>query len=137
MLTLIAGQYAFVEKVEVSNMDQSVDWYTSKLDLVVDPRFTSNPSWRQLNMPGLPRVAMGLSATTHTPSSGGAVATFVVADIQAARQTLIDRGVDVSPIQDVGQGVLLAFFNDPDGNGLGLRQNSPSEPGPAEVGWQS
>ncbi|HWM92743.1 MAG TPA: VOC family protein [Thermoanaerobaculia bacterium] len=141
MLNLITGQYAFVAKVAVSNMDNSVQWYTTKLDFVVDRRFVANPYWMQLNMPGLPRVAMGLSADTPYTSSPhpgpDPVATFVVADIKLARQTLIDRGVDtMSKIQDVGQGVYLAFFQDPDKNWLGLRQNSPQEPKPSEVGWQ-
>jgi predicted lactoylglutathione lyase len=39
----------------------------------------------------------------------------VVADIEATRQALIGRGVDVGPVQDMG-GVLYAWFADPDGN---------------------
>jgi hypothetical protein len=144
MLNLIAGQYAFVAKVAVSNMDNSVQWYTTMLDFVVDPRFGANQYWMQLNMPGLPSVAMGLSAnpndppyTSSTHPGPDPVATFVVADLTEARLTLIERGVtSMGPIINPGQGVLLAFFQDPDKNWLGLRQNSPQEPTPSEVGWQ-
>ena len=140
----IPGQFALVAKVDVCDMDKSVDWYTSKLDFEVDPLFIGNPSWRQLNMPGLQHVAMGLSQSSKlcpTPAtqpnplpSGHAVTTFVVDDINAARQTLIRRGVDVGSIQDVGQGVSLAFFFDPDWNQLGLRQNT-KQPA-SKVGWR-
>lgn len=142
MLKMIAGQYAFVAKVAVSDMDRSVKWYKTMLDFVEDHRFAANPYWTQLNMPGLARVAMGLSAhTPYTASPSSApdpVATFVVADIKQARQALIDRGVDtMGQIEDVGQGVYLAFFQDPDKNWLGLRQNSPQHPTPPEVGSQA
>jgi catechol 2,3-dioxygenase-like lactoylglutathione lyase family enzyme len=40
---------------------------------------------------------------------------LVVADIQTARAQLVERGVDVNDIEDVG-GVLYAYFADPDGN---------------------
>ena len=40
---------------------------------------------------------------------------LVVADIEAARATLIGRGVEVGPVQDMG-GVFYASFADPDGN---------------------
>jgi predicted enzyme related to lactoylglutathione lyase len=40
---------------------------------------------------------------------------LVVADIEAARNDLIARGVDVQPVQDLG-GVFYAGFTDPDGN---------------------
>lgn len=142
MLKMIAGQYAFVAKVAVSDMERSVLWYTTMLDFVVDPRFAANEYWKQLNMPGLPHVAMGLSADTPYTSSPhpgpDPVATFVVDDIRMVHDALIKRGVDtMGDIQNVGQGVLLAFFRDPDKNWLGLRQNSPQEPKPSEIGWQA
>ena len=38
-----------------------------------------------------------------------------VSDIEAARATLVDRGVEVAPVEDLG-GVFYASFADPDGN---------------------
>lgn len=128
------GTYAFVAKVNVSKMDVSVTWYESKLDMKVDPRFMADPKWRQLNMPGLPRVAYGLFKGTAV-GTGQAVATFVVADIKAAVAILRKRGVTVTDPTNVGQGVWLSFFADPDGNSLGLRQNGPKEPEAGKVGW--
>jgi catechol 2,3-dioxygenase-like lactoylglutathione lyase family enzyme len=40
---------------------------------------------------------------------------LVVADIEAARAQLLERGVEVSEVEDLG-GVLYAYFADPDGN---------------------
>jgi len=134
MLKSIADQYAFVAKLEVADITASVTWYTTKLDLEVDTRYLGEPRWRQLNMPGVPRVALGLWQAKNPANSGGAVATFVVENIAESRQQLIARGVTVSPIQDVGQGVFLCFFKDPDGNGLGLRQSGNSEPKPKLLG---
>ena len=128
--------YSVVAKVDVSDMRQSVEWYESKLDLVVDERFDSNPKWRQLNVKGIQRFAVGLNLKADGVGTGGAVTTFAVPDIESSRKELIARGVEVTEIVDVGQGVLLAFFSDPDGNSLGLRQNSKDEPDADAVGWQ-
>lgn len=123
MLNEIVEQYAFVSKLEVSDIEASVTWYNSKLDLVQDPRYPTGP-WRQMMMPGVNRVSIGLWQSKSPAGSGGATETFVVANIQNSRNELIQRGVNVGPIQDVGEGVLLCFFKDPDGNSLGLRQDS-------------
>ena len=50
---------------------------------------------------------------------------LVVSDIGAARQALIDRGLTISDIDDMG-GVKYAYFSDPDGNSWALQQISPS-----------
>jgi hypothetical protein len=46
---------------------------------------------------------------------------LVVPDINAARAELIDRGVEVGEVEDLG-GVLYAPFSDPDGNCWVLQQ---------------
>jgi hypothetical protein len=46
---------------------------------------------------------------------------LVVSNIAAARAELIERGVEVGEVQDLG-GVLYAYFSDPDGNGWTLQQ---------------
>jgi predicted enzyme related to lactoylglutathione lyase len=47
---------------------------------------------------------------------------LVVDDIDAARQMLVDHGVDVDAVADVGGGVRMAGFADPDGNTWTLQQ---------------
>jgi len=59
---------------------------------------------------------------------------LVVADIQKAREQLVERGVEVSEIQVLGQNpqstpdpldnVGFMFFADPDGNSWGVQQIS-------------
>jgi hypothetical protein len=46
---------------------------------------------------------------------------IVVADVAAARTELIDRGVEVSDLQEFPWGT-FAFFSDPDGNSWALQQ---------------
>ena len=127
----IIGEYGFVAKLDVSNLQVSAGFYTA-LGLEHDPRFDT-PTWMQFNLPGIDQVAIGLSASGNV-STGGSVPTFVVNDINAARQSLLDAGVEVGPIQDVGLGVLMAFFQDPDSNTLALRQNPSSQPSATEIG---
>jgi uncharacterized glyoxalase superfamily protein PhnB len=45
---------------------------------------------------------------------------LVVEDIQAARAELLDRGVEVSAVQEFPWGSFV-FFSDPDGNGWSVQ----------------
>lgn len=47
---------------------------------------------------------------------------LVVDDIDAARQMLIDRGVVVEAVADLGGGIRMAGFADPDGNTWALQE---------------
>jgi predicted enzyme related to lactoylglutathione lyase len=66
--------------------------------------------------------------------NGSSVVTFVVPDIELARNELIGQGVVVKPIEHPGHGVRLAYFQDSDGNNLVLRQNPENHPSPREIG---
>ena len=46
---------------------------------------------------------------------------LVVADIDAARAELVERGVEVSEVQKFDWGSFV-FFSDPDGNGWAVQQ---------------
>jgi uncharacterized glyoxalase superfamily protein PhnB len=48
----------------------------------------------------------------------------VVADVRAAREELVGRGVEVSDVQEFPWGTFV-FFSDPDGNGWALQELSP------------
>ena len=132
-MTDVIGEYGLVAKVSVCDLAKSIEWYHEKLGLEHDPRFDTT-KWAQMNVPGIPHVAIGLWVDPNRVGTGGAVATFFVNDINLARKTLLDRGVDAGPAMDVGQGVKMAFFSDPDGNSLGLRQNPASQPKAGAVG---
>src|SRR6476646_2586488 len=47
---------------------------------------------------------------------------LVVEDIDAAREDLVRRGVEVSEVHDFGGGVKGANFSDPDGNSFELQE---------------
>ena len=123
-LSDVIGEYAFVAKVDVSDLNASFQWYETKLGLVPDPKFNT-PTWMQLQLPGISNVAIGLNLSPTGVGTGGAVSTFVVQDITTARNGLIEQGISVGPIIKASTFVLLCFFKDPDGNMLGLRQNLP------------
>lgn len=122
----VIGKFSFVVKLNVSDLGASVAWYEQKLKLVHDPRYDVPGWWAQLNVPEVPGLAIGLNK--GAPVKGSDTPTLVVPDIAAARDALLAEGVSVGPIQTVPPGVQLAFFNDPDGNELGLRQNPPQFP---------
>ncbi|WP_375503962.1 VOC family protein [uncultured Nostoc sp.] len=123
-LTNTFGEYSFITKVDVTNLEASVEWYKSKLGLVPEEKYDT-PNWRQFSFPDIPRFAIGLNLS-NSVDTGSTVSTFVVKDIVAARQSLIEKGVEIEPITDVGHGVQLSIFRDIDGNLLGLRQNPQS-----------
>lgn len=120
----IIGEYAVVSKVNVKNLEASLEWYQSKLGLRYDPRYTT-PTWGQLLVQ--PNLAVGLNKEEPT-GTGEAVFTFVVEEIEVAKQQLESKGVQVGDIINVDKGVKLAFFQDIDGNSLGLRENAPVHP---------
>ena len=47
---------------------------------------------------------------------------LVVNDIDASRAELVERGLEIGEIEDVGGGVRYAWFKDPDGNSLALQE---------------
>ena len=47
---------------------------------------------------------------------------LVVDDIEESRIALIERGVEISAAEDLGGGVMYAWFSDPDGNLWTLQQ---------------
>jgi lactoylglutathione lyase len=128
----LVGEYALVAKVNVSDIEKSTNWYVQNLGLELDGRYSTS-TWSQLNL-GMPGVAIGLNLDPTHIGTGGAVTTFVVENIAQTRAKLISEGIDVGPIMNVGEGVQLAFFFDPDRNSLGLRQNSSEHPPVSQLG---
>ena len=63
----------------------------------------------------------GLPGLTAEPGSVRGLH-LVVDDIETARTALVERGVDVEPVVDVGGGVRMAGFADPDGNTWALQE---------------
>lgn len=74
--------------------------------------------WTQFKYPEL----QGKIGLNLQPLQGNAALTIVVPDIDIAVKELRSKGVNLCNPIDVGAGVYLATFSDPDGNRLALRQ---------------
>ncbi|WP_436838642.1 VOC family protein [Nocardia nova] len=106
--------------VPVADVDRSIEFYRDRAGFHLDVDVTPTPDVRivQLTPPGSAcsiLLATGLPAA-QTPAGALRGLHLVVADIEAARAALLARGVEVGEIEDVGGGVLYAYFADPDGN---------------------
>ena len=102
--------------VSVSNLDESIAWYEETLGFKLIYRM-DEMGWCELST-GVDKVNVGLSVTEER-SKGGAVPTFGVTNIEAARSVLETKTVkldgDIMTIPDM---VRLQTFYDPDGNAL-------------------
>lgn len=67
------------------------------------------------------RSDKGLPALSAEPGSMSGLH-LVVDDIDAVRKALVDCGVVVEEVADIGRGVRMAGFADPDGNTWALQQ---------------
>jgi predicted enzyme related to lactoylglutathione lyase len=115
--------------IPVSDVDRAKAFYPEKVGFDVDLDVNASTDHRvsdemrvvQLTPSGSAcSIAFGIGILDTQPGSVQALH-LVVSDIEAARAELIERGVEVGEVQDLG-GVLYAPFNDPDGNGWTLQQ---------------
>lgn len=115
--------------IPVTDIDRAKTFYIEQLGFTedVDVRPAEGVRVVQLTPPGSAcSIGMGTGLAAYDGRTPGAVKALhlVVIDIEQARAELIGRGVDVSPVQDVGGGVKYAAFSDPDGNTLTLQEMS-------------
>jgi predicted enzyme related to lactoylglutathione lyase len=109
--------------VPVSDVDRAKAFYSEKAGFAVDNDVTVREGLRfiQLTPPGSGcSVAIGEGLTEMEPGSVEGLQ-LVVEDIDAARDELAGRGVQVSDVQDFPWGRFV-FFTDPDGNGWAVQQ---------------
>ncbi|HEY5821575.1 MAG TPA: VOC family protein [Propionibacteriaceae bacterium] len=112
----------------VSDVDASIGFYVDQVGFRLDHDVRPAEGMRvvQLTPPGSPcSVVMGTGMPLGTPGSTRGVQ-LVVDDIDLVRQTLADRGVPISAVQQLGPegapGSRFAFFDDPDGNGWSVQE---------------
>jgi len=115
--------------VPVSDVDRAKAFYVEKagFKLEVDTRPTDTMRVVQLTPPGSAcTIVFGTGMRGISDMKPGSVQGLhlVVADIIAAREALVDRGLDVGEVRDI-QGVKYAGFSDPDGNSWLLQQFPP------------
>jgi predicted enzyme related to lactoylglutathione lyase len=109
--------------VPVSDVDRAKAFYTEQIGFNADHDHQVNDELRfvQLTPPGSAcSIAIGTGLTQMKPGSIEGLM-MVVADVQAARDELMQRGTEVSEI-DVQPWGSFVYFSDPDGNAWVLQQ---------------
>ena len=125
--------------VPVSEVDHAKTFYAEKLGFEVDhdTRISDEYHVVQLTPPGSGcSIVVGRGVADMAPGSLKGLQ-LVVKDIRAARNQLVERGVEVGEIQVLGasgprpaqpvddlDNVGFVFFDDPDGNGWAVQQIS-------------
>jgi predicted enzyme related to lactoylglutathione lyase len=112
--------------VPVSDVDRAKAFYTEQAGFNADHDHSVNDQIRfvQLTPPGSAcSIAFGTGIVDAEPGSVKGLQ-LVVSDISAARAELVDRGVDVSEVQEFPWGSFV-FFSDPDGNGWSVQALPP------------
>jgi catechol 2,3-dioxygenase-like lactoylglutathione lyase family enzyme len=120
--------------VPVTDVDRAKRFYSEQVGFVVDHDTRAGEKARvvQLTPPGSGcSIAIGTGLTSAPPGSAQGLQ-LVVADIDAARAELLERGVAVSPVRHFENGAWLdgrggrwnsfLFFKDPDGNGWAVQE---------------
>ena len=112
-------------QVPVSDVDRAKAFYTEQAGFNADHDHTVSDEIRfvQLTPPGSAcSIAIGKGFNGMPPGSLTGV-TLVVADLDAARSELVERGVEVTEPQDLPGGPFV-FFSDPDGNAWSVQQGA-------------
>ena len=112
-----------VVHVPVSDVDRAKAFYTEQIGFNADHDHQVNDELRfvQLTPPGSAcSIAIGTGLSQMKPGSIEGLM-MVVADVQAARNELMQRGTEVSEI-DVQPWGSFVYFSDPDGNSWVLQQ---------------
>jgi predicted enzyme related to lactoylglutathione lyase len=109
--------------VPVSDVDRAKAFYVDGMGFNVDQDARVNDELRfvQLTPPGSPcSIAIGEGISSNEPGSIEGLQ-IVVHDIEAAREQLVSRGLEVTEIQEYPWGRFV-FLEDPDGNGWSIQQ---------------
>jgi catechol 2,3-dioxygenase-like lactoylglutathione lyase family enzyme len=100
----------------VNDLERSRRFYEETLGFEVEAQVAETVRYRCGGGTGLAIFERPMTPVDRT------VAAFEVEDIEAEVAYLKSRGVDVEGVITLASGVRRAFFNDPDGNIIGMRQ---------------
>ena len=123
--------------VPVTDIDRAKAFYADRLGFAVDHDTVINESVRivQLTPPGSGcSIVIGKGAVPDMAPGSLKGLQLVVADITKAHAELVERGVEVSDVQTIGENprpvpdpldnVGFVWFDDPDGNSWAVQQIS-------------
>jgi len=104
-----------------TDLDRTIDWYQRVLGFTLLYK-ADQMAWCELST-GVAKVTVGFSESETVGTDGGAIPTWGVTDIVAAKAQLDVHGVTQDgDIQHVPGLVKLVTFYDPDGNAMMLAQ---------------
>jgi predicted enzyme related to lactoylglutathione lyase len=112
--------------IPVSDVDRAKEFYVEKVGFNADHdhRVSDEIRFVQLTPPGSAcSIALG-EGLLDTPPGSVQGMQIVVSDVKAAREELVERGVEVSEVEEYPWGRFV-HFSDPDGNGWALQQLPP------------
>ena len=115
-------------RYQVTDVDRAKDFYVNKVGFHADFDQVVNENLRfvQCTPPGSAcSIAFGTGITEMEAGSQRGIL-IVVADADAARQHLLDHGVEATDVDEQPWGRFV-YFSDPDGNGWSLQQLPPRE----------
>lgn len=114
-----------VVPLPVSSVDASLAFYTEKVGFHLDHDVQPGNGMRiiQLTPPGSACSIVFGTGMGNGDDKPGSIKNLhlVVEDIAAARRELLERGLELSEINDMG-GVKYVYFADPDGNSWALQE---------------
>ncbi|WP_433391720.1 VOC family protein [Micromonospora sp. KLBMP9576] len=123
--------------VPVSDLDRAKEFYAGQLGFTVDHDLVVSDDARlvQLTPPGSGcSIVIGRGMVPHMPPGSLKGLQLVVPDLRRAHRELVERGVEVSEIQVIGENphpvpdpldnVGFVYFTDPDGNAWSVQQIS-------------
>jgi catechol 2,3-dioxygenase-like lactoylglutathione lyase family enzyme len=117
-----------VVQVPVADVDAAKSFYTDRLGFALDHDVEYIPGMRvvQLTPPGsATSIVIGTGMTSMSPGSLEGLQ-LVVPDMAATRSELLQRGAEISDVQDLG-GIAFAYFSDPDGNRWVIQESTSPE----------
>jgi predicted enzyme related to lactoylglutathione lyase len=112
-------------QVPVSDVDRAKAFYVDQVGFLAehDHRVSEELRFVQLTPPGS-ACSIALTTGAHQMQPGSVTGLqLVVEDADAARAELLERGVEVSEVQEFPWGRFV-FFADPDGNGWAVQESS-------------
>jgi catechol 2,3-dioxygenase-like lactoylglutathione lyase family enzyme len=110
--------------IPVSDVDRAKAFYVDQVGFNADHdhRVSDELRFVQLTPPGSAcSIAFGIGTGEERSPGSAQGLQLVVDDIQAAREDLAGRGVEVSDVNDFPWGRFV-FFRDPDGNGWAVQE---------------
>ena len=112
--------------VPVSDVDRAKAFYADQVGFTLDHDHAVSDEIRfvQLTPPGSAcSITIGKGVTKAKAGSVEGLQ-VVVADVEAARAQLLERGVEASDVETYPWGRFV-YFSDPDGNGWALQEMVP------------